>query len=364
MERIKDFCRKETVFVLAAAAAVISMFFVPPSMEYLGYIDYKVIALLFCLMTVIKGFMASGLFDKAADIILRTFKTPRSLALALILMTFFSAMAVTNDVALIAFVPLCIGLYEQTDEKSLIFVIVMQTIAANLGSMLTPVGNPQNLFIYSFYDMGMGEFFSVTAPLTFFSLVLIIIAVMMKKLPECGTKRKNDTAVLKSVWIYAVLFVLALAVVVRVLDWKICLAVTLAAVLITDKKLLLKVDYALLGTFAAFFIFVGNISSMEAVQRAASALLTGRELFASALLSQVISNVPCAALLAGFTDNAHALLKGVNIGSMGTVVASLASLISFKLYSQHKGANKGAFMAVFTLYNTAFLAILLIFATI
>ena len=362
MEKIKNFVKKEIVFVIAAALAVVSSFFVPISAAYIEYIDFKVIALLFCLMSVIKGFMHTGLFDVMANKILTTFKTPRSLALALILMTFFSAMLVTNDVALIAFVPLCIGLYEKTDEKSLVFV-VMQTIAANLGSMLTPIGNPQNLFIYSYYEMAMGEFFGVTAPLTLLSLVLISIAVFMKKLPQCRTESEN-VSVHKSVWFYVVLFALSLATVMRVLDYRICFIITLVAMLVINRKLLLQVDYALLGTFVAFFIFVGNISSLEAVRNAISSLVNGRELIMSVLFSQGISNVPCAALLAGFTENAHALLKGVNIGGLGTIVASLASLISFKLYSQHKNADKGAFMKVFTLYNVAFLVILVAFAMI
>ena len=363
MEKIKNFVKKEIVFVIAAALAVVSSFFVPISAAYIEYIDFKVIALLFCLMSVIKGFMHTGLFDVMANKILTTFKTPRSLALALILMTFFSAMLVTNDVALIAFVPLCIGLYEKTDEKSLVFVVVMQTIAANLGSMLTPIGNPQNLFIYSYYEMAMGEFFGVTAPLTLLSLVLISIAVFMKKLPQCRTESEN-VSVHKSVWLYVILFALSLATVMRVLDYRICFVITLVAMLVINKKLLLQVDYALLGTFVAFFIFVGNISSLEAVRNAISSLVNGRELIMSVLFSQGISNVPCAALLAGFTENAHALLKGVNIGGLGTIVASLASLISFKLYSQHKNADKGAFMKVFTLYNAAFLVILVAFAMI
>ena len=363
MEKIKNFVKKEIVFVIAAILAVISSFFVPVSAKYLEYIDFKVIALLFCLMSVIKGFMHTGLFDLMANKILTTFKTPRSLALALILMTFFSAMLVTNDVALIAFVPLCIGLYEKTEEKSLIFVVVMQTIAANLGSMLTPIGNPQNLFIYSYYEMGMGEFFGVTLPLTILSLVLVSAAVFMKKLPQCKADGENVT-VHKSVWLYVILFALSLATVMRVLDYRICFVITLVAMLIINKKLLLQVDYALLGTFVAFFIFVGNISSLEAIRNAISSLVSGRELIMSVLFSQGISNVPCAALLAGFTDNAHALLKGVNIGGLGTLVASLASLISFKLYSQHKNADKGAFMKVFTLYNAVFLVILVAFAMI
>ena len=363
MEKIKHFIKKEIVFVIAAALAVVSSFFVPVSAKYLEYIDFKVIALLFCLMSVIKGFMHTGLFDLMANKILTTFKTPRALALALILMTFFSAMLVTNDVALIAFVPLCIGLYEKTDEKSLIFVVVMQTIAANLGSMLTPIGNPQNLFIYSYYEMGMGEFFGVTLPLTIVSLVLVCAAVFMKKLPQCKADGEN-VAVRKSVWLYVILFALSLATVMRVLDYRICFVITLAAMLIINKKLLLQVDYALLGTFVAFFIFVGNISSLEAIRNAISSLVSGRELIMSVLFSQGISNVPCAALLAGFTENAHALLKGVNIGGLGTLVASLASLISFKLYSQHKNADKGVFMKVFTLYNVVFLVILVAFAMI
>ncbi|MBQ6836394.1 MAG: anion permease [Clostridia bacterium] len=363
MEKIKNFVKKEIVFVIAAALAVVSSFFVPISAAYIEYIDFKVIALLFCLMSVIKGFMHTGLFDVMANKIMNTFRTPRSLALALILMTFFSAMLVTNDVALIAFVPLCIGLYEKTDEKSLVFVVVMQTIAANLGSMLTPIGNPQNLFIYSYYEMAMGEFFGVTAPLTLLSLVLISIAVFMKKLPQCRTESEN-VSVHKSVWLYVILFALSLATVMRVLDYRICFVITLVAMLVINKKLLLQVDYALLGTFVAFFIFVGNISSLEAVRNAISSLVNGRELIMSVLFSQGISNVPCAALLAGFTENAHALLKGVNIGGLGTIVASLASLISFKLYSQHKNADKGAFMKVFTLYNAAFLVILVAFAMI
>ncbi|MBQ7087391.1 MAG: citrate transporter, partial [Clostridia bacterium] len=219
------------------------------------------------------------------------------------------------------------------------------------------------LFIYSYYEMAMGEFFGVTAPLTLLSLVLISIAVFMKKLPQCRTESEN-VSVHKSVWLYVILFALSLATVMRVLDYRICFVITLIAMLVINRKLLLQVDYALLGTFVAFFIFVGNISSLEAVRNAISSLVNGRELIMSVLFSQGISNVPCAALLAGFTENAHALLKGVNIGGLGTIVASLASLISFKLYSQHKNADKGAFMKVFTLYNVAFLVILVAFAMI
>ena len=372
MEKIKHFIKKEIVFVIAAALAVISSFFVPVSAKYLEYIDFKVIALLFCLMSVIKGFMHTGLFDLMANKILTTFKTPRALALALILMTFFSAMLVTNDVALIAFVPLCIGLYEKTDEKSLIFVVVMQTIAANLGSMLTPIGNPQNLYLYGKSGYSFGGFMLLMLPYAAAAFVLLTLYCgslgrrgtggIMGQSGSINVSFTTETSLAgkkKRIVRYIILFVISLLVVVRIVPYPVALAVVVLVLLLFDRQLLAKIDYALLLTFVGFFIFIGNMGRMPAFNQFLAGVIEGNEVITAVVASQVISNVPAALLLSGFTENVRDLIIGTNLGGLGTLIASMASLISYKFIAKNGKCNKGAYFRRFSVWNVIFLAVLM-----
>lgn len=361
MNKVKEFLKAETVLCIAFVLAVASMFITPPSGDYLGYIDYSVIGMLCCLMITVRGFSETGLFEFLSKKLTGRFKSSRALCAALALLCFFMAMLITNDVALLTFVPLTLALFGGRD-KLLIRCIILETAAANLGSMATPIGNPQNLSIYSYYNYSLGNFFLTMLPISLLSLLIIMISLVFipnEKISHGESIAKFSPT--RNFFVYSVIFAVCVCSVARLLDYRICLLITLAAALIFDRKILLKIDYALLATFVCFFVFVGNISAVSAVKDFISGILNGRELLVSCALSQVISNVPCAIMLSGFigAENSDALLIGVNIGGMGTLIASLASLISFKLYSRSDKAKKGRFFAEFTVYNFAVLAVLL-----
>lgn len=363
MKHILRFMKNEIVLCVSFVLAVASMFVTPPNVGYAEYIDYSVIAILFCLMVTIQGFGETGLFDYMSRKLTSLFANTRLLSGALALLCFFMAMLITNDVALLTFVPLTILLFKGRD-KTLIRCIILETAAANLGSMATPIGNPQNLFIYSYYHFSLGDFFRIMLPISGISLALILLSLLLIpsesiEKPRDGSRKFKFT---RNFFVYAVIFVLCVSTVARFVDYRICLAATLAAALIFDRGVLAKPDYALLGTFACFFVFVGNVSAVPAVRDFISSVLDGRVTLVSCGLSQIISNVPCAIMVSGFTDNAKELLLGVNIGGMGTLIASLASLISFKLYAKSPAARKGRFFLEFTIYNFAFLGLLLLAA--
>ncbi|MBP3603073.1 MAG: anion permease [Lachnospiraceae bacterium] len=361
--RVIAFCKKETVFVIAVLIAIVSAFFVMPSMEYLGYLDYKVLALLFCLMIIVAGLKEQGTFTYLGERLAGKVKNSRQMCLLLVLLCFFSSMFITNDVALLTFVPFAIELlYLAGLEDKCIKVVVLQTIAANLGSMFTPVGNPQNLYLYGVSGMGILEFLLFMLPLTVLSLGMLLVVILMEKPKAVVTGIQEEEVVpdKKKVLIYAALFVICLLTVIRILPWQVSLAIVSVAIFIVDRKLFSKVDYCLLGTFVGFFIFVGNMQNIPAISEMLQRLLYGRELILSVLASQVISNVPAAMLLSGFTENYREILYGVNIGGLGTLIASLASVISYKLYGECKNAQRGKYMGVFTAYNLVFLAVLLV----
>ena len=363
MTAILKFIKKEAVLCISFAAALISMIFIPPNKEYLGYVDWSTLGLLFCLMAAVQGFGSIGAFIRLSGALTKRFHNTRTLGAALALMCFFLAMLVTNDVSLITLVPLTIALFREHPEVT-IRTVILETAAANLGSMTTPMGNPQNLYIYSHYGMPLGDFFCTMLPPTVLSLIIIIVSALL--IPSHRLEPENISrfpAMAKSGRLKIIMFSVAaaasLCTVVRVLDWRISLAVTLVCVLIADFRVLARVDYALLLTFVCFFVFVGNISAIPAVRELISGVVSGRELLVGAALSQIISNVPCAVMLSGFTDNAKQLMLGVDIGGLGTLIASLASLISFKLYGASHAAKKGRYFLEFTVYNFAVLAVLL-----
>lgn len=368
MKRVIGFVKAQPVLIIAFLAAVISMFFIPPDKEYLGYINYDTIILLFCLMVTVAGFRKIGVFERITAALLKKAGNTRRLGLIFTLCCFFFSMAVTNDVALITFVPLTLAAFSgMEDEKSKILTVVIETAAANLGSMATPIGNPQNLYIYTFYEMSLGNFFLTTLPFVLLSLIICCLLVLL--IPKNGfkaeglEKEKKDISKPKTA-VYLLMLVLCLLTVFRVVPLLPCFgAVTIAAV-ISDRSLFKKVDYALLGTFACFFVFLGNIARVEAISNFVSGILPGRELYVCAVLSQAVSNMPAAVMLSAFTDNAKGLLLGSDIGGMGTIIASMASLISFQFYRKSEGADSKKYMGIFSAIGFAMLILLLLFAFI
>jgi Na+/H+ antiporter NhaD/arsenite permease-like protein len=357
---LRGFLRREPVLVIAAAAALLSCLLVPPDRGYAAYFDLRTLALLYCLMTVVAGLRTAGLFPRLAHDLCGKLADVRALGLLLTLLCFFSAMLVTNDVALLTFVPLSAAmLTSEAHGRDLIRIVTLQTVAANLGSMLTPIGNPQNLYLYSFFDLGMGDFARIVFPLWLLSLVLacaLCLRVSRSRLtPELGEAPRIDA---RRAALYLGLFALCLLTVFRVLPWPALLAAVIAILLVLDRKTLLQADFCLLLTFMAFFVFSGNLARVDAVDRLLRRLLEGRVYLISLLTSQVISNVPAALLLSGFTDNVRELLRGVNVGGLGTPIASLASLISLKLYSHSDHAHTGRFLLEFTAVNAVLLVLL------
>ena len=362
MKKVIEFIKKETVLIISAMLAVFSMFFVPPSLGYIEYIDLKTISLLFCLMAVMAGLREIGVFSALANTLLEKTKNFRTVSLILIMLCFFTSMLVTNDVALITFVPFAIEVVKKSDKnKFMVPIVVLQTIAANLGSMLTPVGNPQNLYLYSLSGMSLGEFVLLVLPYTAISLVLLVIANFTIKSSSVDYKTEKIKFSAKSTVFYLVLFLVCMLTVANVLEYWVTFIIVTVAVLIINRKLILKVDYSLLLTFIFFFIFIGNMSNVDAFRNAVSHLLGGREIFMSVASSQVISNVPAAVLLSGFTDNVKDLIVGTNIGGLGTLIASMASLISYKIFVAEVPEQKKKYFLQFTLWNVVFLVVLCVF---
>ena len=357
---VGKFLKKEPILSISALAAAVSCVLVPPDAAYLGYIDFRTLALLYALMLVVAGLRAAGAFTHLAHLLCVRARTARGMGMLLVAMSFFSSMLITNDVALLTFVPFAVVLLGMTGrDQDLICVVALQTVAANLGSMLTPVGNPQNLYLYSYFGFRAWDFFRITLPIWGASLIFCLLLCLLLPRAALNAELGEEPGVdKKALWVYLALFAVCLLSVFRVLPWPVMLGVTVATLLCFDRKMLLRADFLLLLTFAAFFIFAGNLARLEAVDRLLRRLLDGREYLTALLCSQVISNVPAALLLSGFTDHARDLLLGVDIGGLGTPIASLASLISLKLYSRSPGAKPGKYLLVFTALNLALLALL------
>lgn len=368
MKKIQSLIKKEIVTTIALIIAILSAFIIPPDEKYAEYVDFRVLALLFCLMLIVKAFQEMGLFDLLINQLFKKVASLRFLVLLHILICFFSSMLITNDVALITFVPFAmLSLRLCRQENQIIRVVVLQTIAANLGSMCTPIGNPQNLYLFSVSGMSLANFFKATLPITILSLFLLILSVLMFPPVRItmDVKMEQKKIPVKDMIIYSILFGINLLVVFRVLSWIPALIITILGVLILRQfQLFTKVDYALLLSFVGFFIFVGNLGRIPAISELLKQLIEGREILLSVVCSQFLSNVPAAILLSEFTDKYEYLIQGINIGGLGTLIASMASLISYKLYAGGKGAKKGAYLLTFTRYSCAFLAVLLTFCSL
>ena len=367
MKRIKEFIAKETVLCVAAGCAILTMFVVPPDKEYLHYIDFRVLCLLLCLMAVVAGLKTIGLFHWLTYQLLHRIHSGRVLGVTLVMLPFFSSMFVTNDVALIIFVPFTLMLLDQLDcKRCIIPVLVFQTIAANLGSMATPVGNPQNLYLYAFFDLGIADFFAVTLPLTAVSLLGLTVSsipLLPRTLPEQELQEQGITS-LKQLLIYLVLFALCLLTVFRVVPYLVTTVITVVVLFLTDRKLLKEIDYMLLLTFVCFFTVSENLGRVDAIRNFLQQLLQWNTLLTAVGTSQIISNVPAAVVLSGFTNQWQHMLAGVNIGGLGTPIASLASLITIKFYMRWPDSSIMRFLGYFTVANVIALAVLLLFAQV
>ena len=364
---VKRFINNEIVLCVAFVLAVISSFFVPPDKSYFGYIDFRTLSILLALMITMAGLQRLSVFRQIGELLVSKMSSIRGVVLVLLGLCFFSSMFITNDVALLTFVPFSIVTLSISGRKDFfIKVIVLETIAANLGSMLTPLGYPQNLYLYSLAGMSLGEFIKLMLPYSLLSLVMIFACgiFFVKKAPVTLSEKnvyersKKDKLM---IGMYLFTFIVSILVVAHVLDYRIGLVIVLALVLIFDRRVLRKPDYSLLFTFIFLFIFIGNIKRIPALSDAIGQLLSVNEVIVSIILSQFISNVPAAILCSGFTKNISNLIIGTNLGGLGTLIASMASLISFKQYGYIDGADKKKYIGVFMVMNLVFLVMMLVF---
>ena len=485
-ENILEFIKKEPILTVATVLAIISCFFVTPGREYLSYINWRTLILLFCLMAVVAGFAKAGVFRYISRKLSQRMKDTRRLGVGFMLLCFLLSMFVTNDVALVTVVPLTLLTMMECSEKAKIQTLVQETIAANLGSMLTPFGNPQNLYLTSYYGIGIGEFLRLMLPYTGVALVILLLQTLISPkeglggrareagipegrakeagisergasdagvpegrakeagipergasdagvlegrvkeagisergasdagvpegrakeagIPERGASdagvpegRVKEAAIpegknreaaslyesgenltgrdemyeealrekllrskgrLVSILLYGILFIVSMFSVARILDYRILFGIILITILVYDRSVLRHVNYTLLLTFVSFFVLIGNLGAMTQIQAALTQMIEGRELLTAILSSQIISNVPAAVLLSGFTDQGKALIVGTDLGGLGTLIASMASIITFQLYSLESGAKKGKYLLTFTLWNVIDLVIL------
>lgn len=360
LNKVKTFVKKNAVMCIALLAAIITSFIIPVDKEYIGYFDYKTLTCLFCVLAVVCALKNINFFYMLARKVVQLFKTARMSILALVYITFIGSMLIANDMALLTFLPLGYFVLTTTGkEKYMAFTFIMQNIAANLGGMLTPFGNPQNLYLYTKFEIPNLEFMSIMAPPFILSVAIITLCciIFVKSEPLSLSDEKIVLDPKKTI-LYLILFTLSIVIVFRVIPYWIGLIVIPVVLLIVDRKALKMVDYGLLFTFVFFFIFAGNMARIDVVRDLFSGLLEKSTLLFSVASCQVISNVPSAILLSQFTDNYQDLLVGVNIGGVGTLIASLASLITFREYVKHNPGKTGYYIGMFSLFNFGFLIVL------
>ena len=395
-DTMKKFAKSNPVLTIAGLAAVISMFFVPPNAGYASYIDWRTIMLLCCQLLIVQGLMHSGLFKDISEKILSIVHDTRTLAAILTLLCFFGSMLVTNDVSLISFVPLTIvmlaggekqiegsetnadarkkdrGKYEEKNNDNLLIrVLVLQTIAANLGSMFTPFGNPQNLYLFNLSGISGIAFLKLMAPYTGLSLLMIVVSFMFVpkrelRLVSAGEPYEHSSngmnmKLLERI-ISSLLMILCIMAVFHVVNVTLLLVLCVVVFMILDRNVIRDMNYILPLTFIAFFILTGNIKAFPGFSEMLSEIITGHEMLTGVVASQIISNVPAAMLLSSFTNQYRALIIGTNIGGLGTLIASMASLISFQFYNKTRNARPGRYIGEFTVWNIIFLVILVLLA--
>ena len=368
MEAVKHFIKNEIVLCVAGVLAVASAFVVHPSKSYLGYIDFRTLSILLMLMITMAGLQKLSVFRQLGELLVGKMSTIRGVVLILIGLCFFSSMFITNDVALLTFVPFSIITLSISNRKDLyIIVIVLETLAANLGSMLTPLGNPQNLYLYSLSGMSMAAFIKLMLPYSLCSALLLFISALIFVKDAKVTLKDNDRKSYdrtkrekRLIGLYIAAFIISLLVVARLVPYPVGLVIVLIAVIAFDRNVLRKPDYSLLFTFIFLFIFIGNIKRIPEFSQVLESLIKINEVGVSIVLSQFISNVPAAILCSGFADDLQKIIIGTNLGGMGTLIASMASLISFKQYSYIDGAKPQKYIGIFTVLNIVYLALMIV----
>ena len=360
VDTVKPFVKKNIVMVIALAAALVTTFIVPPDNAYLDYFDLKTLTCLFCVLAVVCALKNIRFFYILARKIVELFKTARMSVLALVYITFIGSMLIANDMALLTFLPLGFFVLNETGmKKYMAFTFIMQNIAANLGGMLTPFGNPQNLYLYSKFNIPTMEFMGIMLIPFVLSIALITLCCLIfVKSEALELKEERVELPVKRTIIYLLLFALSIVIVFRGIPYWVGLIIIPVALLFLDRDALKKVDYPLLLTFVFFFIFAGNMGRIDGVRTVFSFLLEKSTLLFSALSCQVISNVPSAILLSQFTTNYKELLLGVNIGGVGSLIASLASLITLREYSKNDPTGTKSYIIKFSIFNFAFLIVL------
>ncbi len=350
---------------IAALAALITSFIVPPDAEYLSYFDFKTLSCLFCVLAVVCAFKNINFFYILAQGIVKSFKNIRNAIIALVYITFIGSMLIANDMALLTFLPLGYFVLANTGkQKYMAFTFIMQNIAATLGGMLTPFGNPQNLYLYTKFEIPNLEFMQIMFPPFVISIVLITVCCLFIKKESLELEDKHTDFSIPRAILYSVLFVISIAIVFRGIPYYIGLIAIPAVLIFADRKALKMVDYPLLFTFVFFFIFAGNMARIDAVKDLFAYLLGQNTLLFSVVSCQVISNVPSSILLSQFTTNYQDLLVGVNIGGVGTLIASLASLITFREYTKHNPDKVKYYIGMFSAFNFGFLIILTVIMSI
>lgn len=374
MKKVWDWCKREVVLCIAIVLAVVSAFFVHPDKVYIEYIDFRTLAILFCLMAVMAGLQKIGTFRFVAEKLLERVKNIKGLIFILVMLCFVFSMLITNDVALITFVPFTfIVLKMILDDKAemlIVPVVVMQTIAANLGSMLTPIGNPQNLYLYGKSGISFVDFIILMLPYTAIAFVLlgiwcVILPYKGSKTCQLNLQEKTSLSSAKgALLVYAGLFLFCILTVAHIIPYFVTLLLVIIVLWIMDKEVLGKVDYSLLFTFVGFFVFVGNVGRIPEFHHFIQQIINGNEVITSVIASQFMSNVPAALLLSRFTDKYRLLIVGTNLGGLGTLIASMASLISFKYIGKEYKNLRGKYLLCFTLSNVLFLAVFLMYVTL
>lgn len=360
--RILKFIKKETILTIALLLAVVSMFIIPPSAAYADYIDWNTILLLFNLMAVVAGFQKLGVFSLIGSALLKKIHTSRQLTLILVFLPFFFSMLITNDVALITFVPFALIILKLADKESILLpIVVLQTLAANLGSMLMPMGNPQNLYLYTLSGLTLADFIKLMLPLFLLAAVILFLAVFFIKntpveivMAPAGKVKITGFSLVS----YSILLILCILCVLKYFSPLWLTGIICLYLVIWDRGIFPKIDYSLLATFIGFFIFIGNISQIESFRAALQGVIASHEIPVAILSSQIISNVPTALLLSGFTNQYASLIIGVNLGGLGTLIASMASLISYKQIAREYSDKRVKYLGLFTFANLIMLGIL------
>ncbi len=358
--KVGAFAKKEIVLSIAFVCMIITCFFVPIDAEYLGYFEYKTLIALFCMLAVVAGLKNTNVFELISRKLIGLFKTRRAVIYTLVYGTFLFDMIVANDMSLITFLPLTyLVLHSTNNDKYLAPTFILQTIAANMGGMITPHGNPQNLYLYSYYNIPTIEFFSILLLQSALVAVMLFIAGLFIKNEKLTlVQEENKPIKRKELIVYAILFVFVILSIFRVVPHLITLGVVIVTILAVDIKRFKYVDYALLATFCVFFVFSGNIARIPAVENLIGSIVEENTLIAGIVSCQFMSNVPTAIFLSKFTSNYSDLLVSVNIGSLGIIISSLASLITLKEFLKHQPKKFKMYMGLFTLINTIFLIVL------